>query len=158
MKPMIDPLSQLRDIHQPLHVAFWPIASGWFLLAALLIVFGVIGGRYFYRYWKKWRVRKAALLQLKQLHELYEDDEARKQVICELSVLLRRIAFIHHPRPTVAGLKAEAWLNFLNKSGDTDIFTSETGRVLITAPYDQATPKIDHQLFPTIQRWIEKNA
>ena len=37
----------------------------------------------------------------------------------------------------MAGLTGERWLEFLDKSGDTDQFTCGPGRLLITAPYER---------------------
>ncbi len=157
MNSTLDPIAQLRDIHLPNGVSWWPPAPAWWLLTILLIAVITI----LYWQWRKLREkylrRRAALNELQRLEKIYQQPQHRKKVIQLLSVLLRRVAFIHHPRHEVAGLSGEAWLTFLNRTGETEAFASEVGKLLVTAPYNQNIPELGQDLFPIIEQWIEKN-
>ena len=63
----MDPLAQLRDIHLPDGVAWWPPAPGWWLLLLLLAVIGALIWRYRQQQARKRRYRVLALQEL----ELY---------------------------------------------------------------------------------------
>lgn len=149
-------LSQLRDIHLPPPVSWWPLAIGWWVLIALtaLIAIGLV-------WWLRRRVvnrwRRQALSELKQLRT--QQSEAHEAVIT-LSVLLRRIAIAKFPREEVAGLHGDAWLNFLDRAlGPTHDFLSDSGRLLSNAPYSR-NAQIDGTALTTLldisERWIKK--
>lgn len=157
MNPALDPLSQLRDIHLPAHVSWWPPAPGWIFLFLLILTGAILGYWQWQKFHERYLRRKAALDELKRLEKIYHQPQHRKKVIQLLSVLLRRVALIDHPRHEVAGLKGEAWLKFLNETGQTEAFATESGQLLITAPYNQKIPETGHELFPIIKNWIEKN-
>jgi len=149
-------LSQLRDIHLPATVSWWPPAPGWWLLlgAAALAALGVV---WWLRHRRTNRWRRQALQELHGLRSLPSEPQAS---VIGLSVLLRRVAVNQFPSRQVAALNGEAWLAFLDRTlGTSNEFTSDTGRVLATAPYvqdAQIAPQSLLALFDLSERWIRK--
>jgi hypothetical protein len=150
MKP---DLSQLRDIHVPAPVSWWPPAPGWWaLLVVLLIAIGL--GYMLYRRRRRNLWRGGALAELARLR-----DAAPERQLREVSVLLRRVAISRFPRHDVAALTGEAWLAFLDRTlGDGAAFQSGVGRVLLSAPYiNTAEVEVDAAaLLILCERWIKR--
>ncbi len=137
----MDPLSQLHDIQMPAAMGWWPLAVGWYLLIALIVLLLVFGSWFFSR--PKKRHLKREVLTL-----LDNADYAG------VSTLLRRVALFQYPKENVAGLQGEAWLAFLDKTGKTTAFTQGQGRVLMTAPYQARPEKTDEALVEIVTQWI----
>ncbi len=144
-----DPLTQLRDVILPPEPGLWPPAPGWWLLLVLAII-GMFGAIYLIRltYWRLSEMPLADKIDaLAGLHP--------QQAVVELSVLMRRIALTEFPRGSVAGLSGEAWLEFLDETGNTDQFTRGPGRALASAPYSDVTPDHIGPLFQTCRSWAQ---
>ncbi len=149
-----DLLQQLRDIHYPTPVPFWPLAPGWYVLSALvLITLGVIS-YFFYYSFVKHRLKR---IVLQRIQELELQDEVKINIAAELSVLLKRAALASYPRSLVAGLFGEDWLQFLDKTAATTQFTQGSGRLLIVYPYKPEHEHIPSDLFHLIKEWVKKN-
>ena len=148
MKP---DLSQLRDIHLPAPVSWWPPAPGWWLLAALLLI--ALGAAYLlYRWHRRARWRRTALAELGQLR-----GATAERFLGEVSVLLRRVAVSRFPRRDVAALTGEDWLAFLDRTlGDGTPFQSGAGRVLASGPYAGKTDVNKEALHALCARWIKR--
>lgn len=148
-------LSQLRDIHTPTPISFWPLAPGWYIvITVIVIVLALLG----FLIWRQWRQRQRRRHILQRLVVLQQT-----QAIAQLSVFLRRVALYRYPRQQVAGLQGKAWLAFLDtslsKSNDS-FFCSELGELLLSAPYQKHTA-IDKQqverLFALAKQWVVKH-
>ncbi len=148
MKP---DLSQLRDIHLPAPVSWWPPAPGWWLLAALTLT--ALGMIYLiYRRRRRARWRRAALAELGQLR-----GATGQQYLGEVSVLLRRVAVTRFPRHDVAALTGDDWLAFLDRTlGDGTPFQSGSGRVLASGPYTHKAQVDAAALHALCERWIKR--
>lgn len=151
-----NPLAKLRDIHLPKPISIWPLAPGWYLLLTLILLILVAVAIVIYRHQRKTRGKKLALQQLASLRDLAKRAQT-SHAIAQLSILLRRLALSVSSRQEVASLHDDAWLQFLDETGETDGFTSGPGKVLITAPYQRQTPEVTEELFLLAQRWIELN-
>ena len=122
----------LKDIHLPEAIGWWSPAIGWWLLAIaipLLIIFLV----WFY----KRLTRKTALKTAKKILAHIKQDATQDKllIICELSVLLRRVAISVSPRAKAAGLTGRQWLEFLDSSVKGAPFSEGIGQLLADAPY-----------------------
>ncbi|BBP04410.1 hypothetical protein TPL01_21110 [Sulfuriferula plumbiphila] len=153
-------LSQLRDIHLPARISWWPPALGWWLLAAaiLLIALALYG---LHRHRRRNHWRRFALSELSRLRELHETQQSAPcALVSELSILLRRVAVSRFPRAEVAALNGDAWLAFLDHSlGEGAAFQSHAGRLLTTVPYrpDAAIdPGSLRALLALGERWLKK--
>ena len=150
----LDPPPGLRDIRLPDPVSWWPPAPGWWLLAVLGLVLGFELMRRLMR-----RLRspsRAARRELVGIRGKYADSGDAAQLVITLSAFVRRCVLAGFPRPEVAGLTGDAWLEFLNRTGNTQGFTNGPGEALTSAPY-QATATIDAQpLLELVEAWVNR--
>jgi hypothetical protein len=106
MTPPSDALAQLRDIHLPDPVPFWPPAPGWWLVAALVVALAVAWQLVLRRRRKSAELR--ALRLLDELAEAYAADRDPVALCSGLSALLRRIGLTRPDRAETAGLHGAA--------------------------------------------------
>lgn len=153
-----DPLSQLKDIHLPDPVGLWPLAWGWWVLLALIVI-GIALGVYL---WRRHRARnhyrQLALIELQRARAQVDQDGELAHYLQQVSIILRRAAITGLPERYLANLKGEAWLQWLDAQlAGADEFTSGAGRALLTGPYEphpQADIEGLHQL---ATRWITQH-
>jgi Domain of unknown function (DUF4381) len=149
----IGPLSQLRDIHLPQPISWWPLAPGWYFLLGLVLIIAVMVIIYFVRRNKKTTVGRLALQQLSFLQQQYQANTPGHIIAMELSKLLRQVALAHYPRQKVAHLRGEAWITFLDETSPKTNFKSH-GQILITAPYQKYVDIDLMPVFPLCTDWI----
>ncbi len=148
----------LRDIHLPGEVPFWPPAPGWWILAALIISIAVAG-------W--WLYRRHHLLKLSATHMAreqlqlilagYQTNQDPRELLSQLSILLRRLSISLYPRTEVASLTGQAWLEFLDRQSTQQNFSAGTGRLLSEAPYRRIVAREEaEQVLQFCQQWIDK--
>lgn len=154
----LDPLGQLRDIHLPQPISWWPLAPGWYGLLALVVIVVILVGFYLFRRYQKRAIQRLALRQLANLQQLYQGQTGRQtageQIAMELSKLLRRVALSYYPREQVAHLQGQAWLAFLDKTSPQPKFNKQ-GQVLVTAPYQKYVDDDLTILFTLCETWIK---
>lgn len=157
-----DPLAQLKDIHLPEPVGWWPLAWGWWLLIALmLMVLGTLLWKGYVRR-RRQRYRREAMALLEHAYRDYQlsdpDPAARRRYLQQVSHLLRRTALSALPdaRETeLAALSGAQWLRFLELSAAlTPAFTEGPGHILAEGPY-QPDPQVDIDALHRLARqWI----
>ena len=154
---MNSPLLDLKDIHEPEAIGWWPPAVGWWILAVAvpLLIFLSI--------WTYKRLtRKTAIKTANKILAQIKQDSARDNlsVVCELSVLLRRVAISVSPRTKAAGLTGRQWLAFLDSSVQGAPFSEGIGQLLADAPY-RKTPVTEletSQLIDLCKDWLKSQA
>ncbi len=150
----MNPLDQLKDIHLPNEVSWWPLAIGWWL-AALLVLLALVSTIVLL---VKVRKKRRRINQgLEPFEQLASDQSLSSQDwLNELSKLLRRIAINVHGRNDIAGLVGNDWLSYLDNSGSTDAFSNGAGRVLAEQPYRPAV-EYDREAIAVISRlWVKE--
>jgi hypothetical protein len=151
-------LNDLRDIHLPTAVSWWPPAPGWWLLAALVLLL-VIGLLVWQRLRARDKWRRYAMAELASLRVRSDSAEESTGLVRELSVLLRRVAISRFPREEVAALSGDAWLAFLDRPLGEEAGFRASGQLLLTGPYVRSAA-IDTQalntLFDLCERWLKK--
>lgn len=150
----------LRDIHLPEPISWWPLAPGWWLLFAaiiLIIVFAYILRKI---YLGK-QLKREIAAELENIKKYFSETGNRSQLAKSLSVLLRRASITYYPATNIAGLTGEHWLAYLDKSNQhpagSKKFQSDTGRILLTAPYlpDNASLDFDaNELIQLCESWL----
>lgn len=146
----------LRDIHLPDPVSWWPPAIGWWFVLLGLILF-VMSGLWAWRRWKNNRnsAKRLALTELDRLKHQYQQQNDPARLMEGLSTLLRRAAISVYPREQCAGLTGTAWLQFLDTIMQDTRFTNGPGSVLIAAPYAKEQKLNADELISLCKDWIE---
>ena len=145
----IDLLQDLRDVIPPLEPGFWPPAIGWWLVAILILIL-IAAIIYSIKLAIVRYSRHSIVQQIDKIAGLQPP-----QAIAELSILMRRVAITRYPRSAVAGLTGQAWLEFLDQSGNTNQFTQGVGRMLTIAPYS-ANKQFDlDSLREVCREWVK---
>jgi len=154
-----NPLDQLKDIHLPEPVTFFPSAPGWWLLGSIILVLIAYFIYRQYRYKKLIRLMTPAAQEINYLKQISPSASS----LAQLSALLKRISLVYFPQLQVASLKGTQWLNFINhQSQDSSkqrvIFSEPYASLLTQAAY-QKKPQIDpldwKNLLRLSQQWIE---
>ncbi len=143
MDELQDALKDLRDIHEPDPVSFWPPAPGWWIVLLLFILLP-----FFIRWWLKKKMRpnfkKMANQELKNITSNYGVQRNDDKTAIELALLMRKVLVATDQRNEVAGLIDEEWLTYLDKKSGTNLFTQGAGRVVTTVIYQKKSQeKID---------------
>lgn len=150
-----DPLAQLKDIHLPSPISWWPLAPGWYIVIAFALILTLALAYRMYKRHGYALAKKQALRLLNTYQEQYEKKPNAPVTSAQISELLRRVALVYYPREEVASLHGEAWLNFLNQTGK-DIDFSSVRTMLLDAPF-RADNNINLEpLFMKAQQWIKQ--
>lgn len=104
----------LKDIHLPDSISWWPPATGYWLLLAL-VTLSIITYFLIKHYIKTRKVKKLALKEFIHLKKQYTKTSNKKQLVVSLSKLLRRAAISTYPRTDCAALTGKDWLSWLDK-------------------------------------------
>jgi len=153
--PYADVIRQLRDIHLPEPVVFFPPPVGWWLLAGL-VAGGLVGSVFFMRRHLR-RIQRSALRELSALELAYIREKDVHGMASALSCLLKRFALAQFPADAVAPLYGESWLVFLDKAGGTERFCHGAGRNLLVWPYRKVEDGNMDELFELVRCWIENH-
>lgn len=148
-------LSQLRDIHLPTPVGWWPLAPGWYVLGLTVLLVFILSVYFLGRRYLNGRPRREALRLLDSYQKTSEKQVSSALMAGRLSELLKRVALAYFPRETVASLQGEAWISFLNETGKGLDFTA-VKKELIELPYQSATEADLQCLFRVARAWIQQ--
>lgn len=152
-------LEQLKDIHLPAEISWWPPAPGWWLV--LLLVVSLLVG--LQRYWRYRSGKKCLQRQsqkaLSNIRDEWRRHQDARQLVSQLSLLLRQVAISKYPGSDVAGKTGESWLRWLDQQMGTQEFEKGDGRLLLDAPYrPQLSLKNGDALITLVKRCIDRIA
>lgn len=140
---MMDPinlanLANLHDIAVPAPVSWLPPAPGIYAAAfTLLLILGWLGAAW-YRFRQRNRYRREALAEVARLKQALKDPVLNAGLLPQLPRLLKRTALAAYGRQRVAALDGDDWLDFLDKTGRTETFRKEAGKLLLACDYQPA--------------------
>jgi hypothetical protein len=150
MTPQSDALSALRDIHLPDTVGLWPLAPGWWLLAAALFALAIF-------FFARSRARRrsparAALSLVEDLSQRFDEDHDTVALATGLSEVLRRIALVRFGRNSAAPLHGAARARSMTDAKGRNTVSPELIERLETVVYagDRFKVEPDEE-----QRWID---
>jgi hypothetical protein len=153
----MDPLSQLRDIHYPEPVSWWPPAPGWWVAGLLLLVLVAYATYRFIRYRQSNQYRRSAEQAIEEAHRRFREDNKALEFCQALNSILKRTALAYYPERDFAGLSGERWLLFLDSCVGDTVFSQGPGKVLATAPYHTQADIDSDQLARLCIRWARKH-
>ena len=150
----VDPLAQLRDIHLPEPISWWPPAPGWWIVSLVTLASIITIVLFVKNRWLRNRYRRAAIRELGNLQNNPQDSP---QTLLEISTLLRRVALQTYGRENVAPLSGDKWLTFLDRTGKTDQFSQGPAKVIGCALYKSSADADTEQVIPIIHKWIKEH-
>jgi hypothetical protein len=154
---MNDPLAQLKDIHLPPAVSWWPPAPGWWLLALLVLGSAIWLARYLRHRAKRPDLGREAEAELKKIEAAWQEHKDDARLAAELSALLRRTAISLYPQADVAGMTGETWLQWLDARFGEDVFEKGEGRALLENAYrPEASLDDPEALIALVRHWVGK--
>jgi len=149
-------LAQLRDIHLPAPISWWPLAPGWYGLTGLVLVIILTSLFFFHRHYLNGRAKRHALRLLENYRQQYPHLVNSQLTSARVSELLKRVALVYFPRGKVAGLQGDSWLSFLNNTS-TGLDFNQTQAELLQLPYQPASSDINLDLLFTLAKsWISQ--
>lgn len=155
INPQAQELAQLRDIHMPEAIGWWPLAPGWYLLVLLIIAVLAAITIFAVRHYKNGHFKRQALRLLETYHQQYQQESNSQVYAARVSELLKRVALVYFPRSKVASLQGDAWIEFLNQTAKGLHF--ESLRVeLLEAPYQPLIKQDLTLLFEMTRSWIKQ--
>lgn len=148
-------LADLKDIHLPAPVSIFPLAPGWYIVLAVLLVIIILFILWQMRRASKQYKLKQVLALLAQIEAKAEssDVEQREEVLPEISILLKRVAREKFSELHPQNLFGEKWLQFLDRSGKTTEFTSGAGRILLDV-YKRQSLESPQELLGVVKNWL----
>lgn len=160
--PGLDPtlasqLAQLRDIHLPSPVDWWPPAPGWWLLAAVVLAALVALIVLLVRRRRRRRYRRIALREARALFARWQQHNNTPAYLQAVNRLLKQTALVAYPRQQVASLNGPDWLGFLDAKLRRPRFTEPDLRDF--AALYQAEPQglAPETLHDAAQLWIRRH-
>lgn len=149
------PLADLRDIHLPDPISWWPLAPGWWILIGMGLL--CLATAYIFLIQRQRAVvKRTALAELAAIRSRHSQQRDNLQTAKELSALLRRVCISVGTQQQSAALVGNAWLKHLDRIGHCNDFTEGPGRLLTEAPYRQQTDTDASELIDLCQRWLKK--
>lgn len=143
----MNPLEQLKDIHLPAEVSWWPLAFGWWCLIVLVLVALMVSIYWLVKRRKRSQAKREALAEIQSLSEQSSHWPA------QMNSVLKRVAMHYFSAESVAALYGERWSQFLASHMPVDATEQflETLMALQNAQYS-----IDQNLdFETAKQSIE---
>jgi len=104
----VSPLAQLQDIKLPDPISSMPIAPGYWIVAAFIIVIAIWLGYQLYKKYQYHAPRRQALAMLNQ-YDINDDGFA-----AQVNSLLKRTAMTYLPRENLAKLNGQPWFDWLD--------------------------------------------
>lgn len=147
---------QLRDIHLPDSVSWWPLAPGYWII--LIIIALLVVSAWLFRRWQhQQKLKQVIQVEFRRIERDYQQSNDALRLTKELSVLLRRVSLACFPESDCESLVGERWLTFLDQQlQNSGEFSQGVGKVLATAPYSRHID-IDAQALLTLcQRWTNQ--
>lgn len=109
-------LDLMHDIVVLPAFSLWPLATGWYLVLALLLAFVLHKGLQMYRAYQRNLYKREALAELTGLNKSSEDEKTAL-----LLALMKRVALQHFGRDKVAALSHDAWWDFMESNSKVKV-------------------------------------
>jgi len=146
---------ELRDIHLPDGSLWWPLAPGWWLLLALLLIAALV------LLWLAWRRRhqplaKHSMSELEHIRQAYASGQGERATVNAIARLLRQTLISYRGRKLHAASTGDSWLAELEQLAPNHGFSAAQLQLLARDRY-QSTVECDvDSLLQACEGWIRK--
>ena len=146
---------QLRDVHTPDAINWWPLAIGWWILIALIVGLSVYS---LIKCFKNRRInayRKLASQELNKQFLEWQDKQNACDYLQAANAIVKR-AYLHVGNES-AGLSGTAWVSLLNTHTSVEL-SAETTDALTDQLY-QKSPTVDiSHVHNEINAWLRNHS
>jgi Domain of unknown function (DUF4381) len=111
-----DPLANLNPLREPAAIGWWPLAPGWWILLAVVLVAAAGLAWWLYRRQRQNRYRRLALRALQSIQSDFQQSGDVTACVTAVNALLKNVALQAYPRNEVAQAHGQQWLDFLNST------------------------------------------
>jgi hypothetical protein len=138
-----NPLEQLRDLHLPGAVAWWPPAPGWWLTA--LIIIALIGAAVAWSLhrWRRGAYRRTGAALVSACFERCCQDQDLRAYLQAVNAVLKRVALSSFPSRDIAALSGARWTEFLDAQWRKEEQPGFVGGPLESGPYSDEVSSCD---------------
>ena len=146
---------QLRDVHTPDAISWWPLAIGWWVLIALIVGLSVFSLIKFFKNRRINAYRKLASQELNRQFLVWQGKQNASDYLQAANTILKR-AYLHAGNES-AGLSGAAWVSLLNTHSSVEL-SSETADALTGQLY-QKSPTVDiNRVHNEINSWLRNHS
>ncbi len=150
-------LQQLRDIHPPPALPWWPPAPGWWILAAAALSLVIWQSIRLWRRWRRFRPSRRALSLYQNLKRQLEAESISHQAwLHEINKLLKRLAVHGLGHVEVVPAWGDDWLRYLDQRYGQPAFSQGPGRCLGAARFQPNTEMDVQALDALITRFLNR--
>ena len=147
---------QLRDVHLPEAVSWWPLAIGWWILGFLAIIAIAVLAYIVLRRIKKNRYRALAKTELMACLSRWKKDQDTAVYLQSVNSVLKRTIMKNNPHSRLLNLTGKHWVKGLNQTGPMKL-SDETQTALAQACY-QENPQTDvEHVNSNIKQWLSSH-
>jgi hypothetical protein len=156
---MQDPLAQLRDIHLPDPVSWWPIAPGWWIVIGLFAGGLIFLARHLTLRYRRNLYRRQALKKLSFIKQ--DANTSGVQKFISAFLLLRQVSKTAYPREHYSHLEVAQFILFLQAHCSEPVFTDlpdDIQIILYSQPTSDEIPMDTLQsIFESCEIWINRH-
>lgn len=146
-------LDQLKDLHGPAAISWWPPAPGWWIVGIIILVCIIMAVRQAFKWHKKNAWKRQAIKELEGLKRQYLNKPS-SQSLTEIICLLKRCASSAAQDRTVLALNSADWKTYLKSS--PAMFNDSELDTLCFGHYQKEILTLDVDMFVKIEKWIGK--
>lgn len=145
---------QLRDVHLPETISWWPLAWGWWVLITVLVLATATSSYFIYKNRAKNQYRKLATSSLKQSYESWKLSNNKQDYLHAANDVLKRCVLHNKQHSSLATLTGHAWITQLNQWAKSPL--SEMATNALAFECYRANPESDIDALHTeLIRWLE---
>ena len=154
-----DPLAELRGLHLPDAVGWWPLAPGWWLVVILFLATLSWYLVKAYRHKQFNLYRQHAQLELDQLTTKFNQHQDKTVYLSDTQKLLRRVALHRYAdqQQDFARLTGTEWQQYLNNCCEGNVFGAGFAGHFTALPYQKDSDYDQQRWQQAITQWLEQH-
>ena len=148
-----DPLAELRDIHLPDAITWWPLAPAWWLLIILSLGAVIYSCTMLLKRYRGRLYRRQALLRLQQIQG------CEQQQLIALFEILKQVSASAYPQHNFASLAPRDFVYFLQNSCKNSVFNDfpDNWEALLYSNRQSVQAPLLEQLLNDAKLWIKQH-
>lgn len=149
------PLNQLRDIHPPADIGWWPLAISWWVLLTLLVTLIVVSLLIFIKHRRKNAWRRSALKELQHLNS-NQEKLSNNEFARQLSILIKRcLASADRNTPSTLAATNSEFADILKAAPSKQSLSDHFISTLCYEIYKAECPSIEKNDLACVVQWVK---